>query len=142
MPIQNQQNLQTQSGNNILVQIGGVTIGLIQNVRLSEDYGQEPASGVGDASVVEYVPGMARYSLSVSAMVLRSGSLRSADIAPENAAGALQGLVLDFLVTDKTTGALLRKYSGCSYNSGDVEVSKHAIVMSTGQFNWPAGSWS
>ena len=30
---------------------------------------------------------------------------------------------------------LLRKYKGCSYASGSLEVSKHAIVMSSGTFN-------
>ena len=29
---------------------------------------------------------------------------------------------------------LLRKYEGCSYASGDVDVTKNAIIMSSAQF--------
>ncbi|MGC1303240.1 MAG: hypothetical protein WA840_12785 [Caulobacteraceae bacterium] len=135
MAAQLTQNLQTQSGNNVVVMMGGVQVGLMQNVRASDDYGLEPASGIGDIHVVEYVPGMAKHSLTVSAMVLRKGSLRAAGVAAENGDAVLQGLVFDFLVMDKTTGQLLRKYTGCSYHSGDVEVNKHAIVMNHAQFN-------
>lgn len=130
-----QQNQKVRSGNRIVVQFDGKTIGLIQNVRMSDDYGPEPASGVGDIHVQEYVPTQARHILSVSAMVLQTGSLREAGIAVENGDGALQGLVFDFVSMDKDSGAVLRKYVGCSYASGDVDVTKHAIVMNSGQFN-------
>lgn len=43
--------------------------------------------------------------------------------------------MFDFEVLDKESGDLLRKYVSCSYASGSVEVSKHAIVMGSGVFN-------
>jgi hypothetical protein len=66
--------------------------------------------------------------------VLNKTSLRALGIVPENGAAALQGLVFDIEQYDKDTGDLLRKYSGCSYASGDVDVSKNAIVMSSASF--------
>lgn len=128
-------NLKTRSGNRIVVVMDGKQIGLLQSVRANDDYSPEPASGIGDIHVQEYVPTMARHSLSVSAMLLNRGAMLEAGIAMENGDAVLQGLVFDFEVYSKDDGTLLRKYIGCSYASGDLEVSKHAIVMQSGQFN-------
>jgi len=128
------QNLKTRSGNRIVVVLDGKQIGLMQSVRMNDDYSPEPASGIGDIHVQEYVPTMARHSLQVSAMVLNRGSLREANISAENGDAMLQGLVFDIEVYSKDDGSLLRKYVGCSYASGDLDVSKHAIVMTSGQF--------
>lgn len=130
-----QQNLKTRSGNRLVVVLDGKQVGLLQNVDMSDDYSPEPASGIGDIHAVEYVPSMARHSLSISAMVLNKGSLRQAGIIPENADAALKGLVFDIEQYDKDTGELLRKYVGCSYASGSISVTKHAIVVQSGQFN-------
>jgi hypothetical protein len=129
------QNLKTRSGNRIIIVFDGKQIGLMQSVRMSDDYSPEPASGIGDIHVQEYVPTMARHSLSVSSMLLNRGSMLEAGIASENGDAMLQGLVFDIEVYSKDDGTLLRKYVGCSYASGDLEVSKHAIVMSSGMFN-------
>ena len=129
------QNLRVRSGNRIVVKIDGKEVGLVQSVRMSDDFGPEPASGVGDIHVVEYVPTMARHSLNVSNMVLRTKNLRDQGIAVENGDEVLRGMVMDFEIFDKDTGQLLRKYLGCSYASGDSEVSKHAILMQSGVFN-------
>lgn len=135
MAVQASQNLKTRSGNRIIVTFGGVQVGLVQSVRMNDDYSPEPASGVGDIHVQEYVPTMARHNLSVSTMVLNVGSLRAAGIAMENGDAVLQGLVFDIESYSKDDGTLLRKYIGCSYASGDIEVSKHAIVMNSATFN-------
>jgi hypothetical protein len=68
-------------------------------------------------------------------MVLRTKNLRDQGIAVENGDEALRGMVMDFEIFDKDTGQLLRKYLGCSYASGDSEVTKHAILMQSGVFN-------
>jgi len=129
------QNLKVRTGNRLEVQFDGKKIGLVQSVRASDDYAPEPASGIGDIHVQEYVPTVARHAISVSQMVLRVGSMRSLGIIPENGDAALQGLVFDIVKIDKDSGAVLRKYVGCSYASGETDVSKHSIVMSSGQFN-------
>ncbi|MBB3017712.1 hypothetical protein FHR70_000752 [Microvirga lupini] len=128
------QNLKTRSGNRIAIVLDGKQIGLLQSVRANDDYSPEPASGIGDIHVVEHVPTMARHSLSVSAMLLNRGAMLEAGVATENGETALLGLVCDIEVYSKDDGALLRKYIGCTYASGDLEVSKHAIVMQSGQF--------
>lgn len=129
------QNVKTQSGNRVVVVFDGKQVGLIQSVSMSDDYGPEPASGIGDIHALEHVPTMARHSLSVSNMVLKRNSMLEVGIAMENGDAVLQGLVFDFEWYDKDTGALLRKYVGCSYASGSIDVQKHAIVMQSGQFN-------
>lgn len=129
------QNLKTRSGNRIIVVFDGKQIGLVQSVRMNDDYSPEPASGIGDIHVQEYVPTMARHTVAVSSMVLNRGAMREAGIAAENGDAVLQGLVFDIEVYSKDDGSLLRKYLGCSYASGDADVSKHAIVMANATFN-------
>jgi hypothetical protein len=131
--VQGQVNLQTRTGNQIIITIGGVQVGMMQSLTANDDYAPEPASGIGDIHVQEYVPTMARHSLSVSAMVMNKGALISAGVAPQNGDAVLQGIVFNVEVYGKGDGALLANYIGCSYASGSLEVTKHAIVMQTGQ---------
>lgn len=128
-------NLKARTGNRVIVKFDGKQIGLVQNVRMSDDYGPEPASGIGDIHVAEYVPTMARHSVSVSSMILFVGAMREAGITTVDGDEALEGKVFDIVVESKDDGTELRKYTGCSYASGDVEVSKHAILVSNAQFN-------
>lgn len=128
-------NLKARSGNRIVVTFDGQQIGLVQSVRASDDYSPEPASGIGDIHVAEYVPAMARHTLSVSTMILFTGAMREAGISTVNGDDALEGRVFDIVVYSKDDGAELRKYVGCSYASGDIEVNKHAIIMANAQFN-------
>lgn len=129
------QNRNVRSGNQIKVIFDGKQIGLIQNISMNDDYAPEPASGIGDIHVQEYVPTMARHTLSVSAMLLNKSQLQAAGIVPENGDAVLQGLVFDIEQYDGLTGTLLRKYTGVSYASGSIETQKHAIVTSNAQFN-------
>lgn len=127
-------NLKVRSANRIVVLLDGKQVGALQSVRFSDDYGLEQVYGIGDIDPIESVPTAARYSISVSNVVLNANSLRSMGIAPENGAAALQGLVFDIEQYDKDSGTLLRRYGGCSYASGDVDVSKNAILMSSASF--------
>lgn len=129
------QNLKVRSGNRIAVVFDGKQIGLIQSVGMNDDYSPEPASGIGDIHVTEYVPTIARHSLSVSAMKLNRGSMLEAGIVAENGDAMLQGLVFDFEVYSKDDGTLLRKYTGCSHASGSIDIQKHQIVVTSAQFN-------
>lgn len=129
------QNLKARSGNRVIVTFDGKQIGLVQTVRMSDDFGPEPASGIGDIHVQEYVPTMARHALSVSSMILFAGAMREAGITTVDGDEALEGRVFDIVVQSKDDGTELRKYIGCSYASGDVEVTKHAIIVSNAQFN-------
>jgi hypothetical protein len=128
-------NLQTRSGNRIIVLLNSLQVGLLQSVRMNDDYSPEPASGIGDIHAIEYVPGMARHTLNVSAMVLNRGSLLAQGIVPDNANIVLTGIVFEIEAFSRDDGSLIRKYLGCSYASGDIEIAKHAIVMQSAVFN-------
>ena len=127
-------NQNMQSGNLVKALFDGREIGTIQSVEMDDDYGLEPASGIGDPRPVEHVPGMARHSLQVSSMMFKRRSMRSAGVAPENVDGVMQGLVIDIVVYDRVSGEPIRTYHGCSYASGRTSVAKHTIVMESGTF--------
>ncbi|MFM0165767.1 hypothetical protein PQR39_35725 [Paraburkholderia sediminicola] len=131
--VQGQTNLQVRSGNRIVITMGGVQVGMLQSVAANDDYAPEPASGIGDIHVQENVPTIARHSLSVSTMVMNKGAMIKAGVAPENGDGVLLGIVFNIEIYSKDDGTLLRNYIGCSYASGSLEVTKHAIVMQQGQ---------
>lgn len=128
------QNLKTQSGNRIQVEFDNKQIGLVQSVRLSDSYGLEPASGIGDIHTVEHVPSRATHSVEVSTMVLFKKNMRDSKISTLNGDGALQGIVFDIVVYSKDSGQRLRAYKSCSYDSGSVDVQAHRIVVANGSF--------
>lgn len=127
-------NLLVHSGNRIIVRLDGKTVGLIQSVRASDDFAPEPASGIGNIEAQEYVPTMARHTVNVSMMTLKDKTLLSEAIAEENGGDTLRGRVFDIEIFEKNSGKLLRKYVDCKYASGDVEVTKHAIVVTNAVF--------
>lgn len=129
------QNLKVRSGNRVEVMMDGQKVGMIKSVRMNDDVSPEPASGIGDIHVQEWVPTMARHTLTVQQLVLFKGTLRQLGVSFENGDHALKGMVFDILVTSKDDGAMLRKYTGCSYASGDVEVTAHQILSSSCTFN-------
>lgn len=128
-----QTNVKTRSGNRTIITMDGVQVGLLQSVRMSDDYAPEAASGIGDIHVQEWVPTQARHTLSVSKMVLETEKIRSLGIFAENGDVVLQGLVFDVIVQSRDDGTVLRTYRQCSYASGDVDVTKHQITMASGQ---------
>lgn len=136
------ENLVVRSANKIVAKFDNKVIGLLQDVRFQEDYSPEPASGIGNINVQEYVPTMARYSISSRMMLMNKQSMYSAGIVPQDGDAVLQGLVFDIEILDKQTGKTLRKFTGCSYAQGDIEVTKHQIVTTNATFYClqPAGN--
>lgn len=127
-------NRHAKSANRVLVYLDGQLVGAAQNARMNDDYGPDPLSGIGDIHVIEHVPTIARHSVSVQQIALDTGTLRQMGVATQNGDDALRGLVFDFLVLDKDTGATLKKYVGCTYASGSVEVTKHQMVSANAEF--------
>jgi hypothetical protein len=127
-------NVKVRTGNRVIATIDGKQVGLLQNIRLSDDYGLEPASGIGDIHAQEHVPTVARHTVSASALVLIKGAMRELGLAAINGDDALKGIVFDIVVQSKDDGAVLRKYVGCSYGSGDIDIQKHAILVSNATF--------
>ena len=142
MAITKTENIKVRSGNRIVIEFGGVEVGLLQDLRCNDDYAPEPASGVGDIHVQEYVPTMARHTVTTSQAVLRAGTLRELGATLENGDDALKGMVFDIVIYDKggslvqgQGGRYIRKYLSCSFASGDVEIRKHAILLTNATFN-------
>lgn len=129
-----QVNQNVRSGNRVAVVMDGKQVGLMQSVSAQDGYGLDPASGIGDIHVIEHVPTLAKHTLSVSQMALKRSSLRLAGLAMENGDAVLRGLVFDFEVYDKDSGDLLYKYTGCSFDSGSVDIQKHAIIVNSATF--------
>ena len=127
-------NIKVRSGNRTVVLLDGKQVGLIQSVRASDQYSPEPASGIGDIHVQEYVPTTAHHTLSVQQLVLYTGNMRQLGLSFENGDDALKGTVFDIVTMDKN-GETLRKYIGCSFASGDLDISAHKIVSASCQFN-------
>lgn len=139
-------NFQTHTGNRVEIQLDGRTIGLIQSLRCSENYGLEDASGIGSIEVVEHVPSKAVYSVSISNMALVRAHLRNqlAELN-ENAEAVMRALVFDIVIFAKAApggpngpglaaGTRLREIIACSYDSGDIDVTAHRIIMQSAQF--------
>ncbi len=129
-------NIQMLSGNRMKVELDGKEIGLIQNWRPNDSYGLDPASGIGDIHVIEHVPTMARHTFSVEWMMLNANNAYQQGIIPENGDAALKGLVFDAVAYAKDDDQrILRKYLKCSYDSGSINISKHAILVTDATFN-------
>ena len=129
-----QTNVRTHSANRVAIVMDGVEVGLAQSVRPSDNYAHDKASGIGDIHVQEHVPTMANHSITVTNMLLKNKNLRQQGLIPENGDSVLRGPVFDILVQDKDTGRVVRKYIGCTYDSGDLDIQKHAIISSSANF--------
>lgn len=154
------QNVIVRSSNRFTIKIGGIAVGLLQDLRCQDDYSPEPASGIGDIHVKEYVPTMARHTISTSQACMFTASLRQLGISFENGDDALKGLVFDIEVHDRvkedsispgktgvgnvagvtmasegSSGSVLRRYEKCSFASGDIEIRKHAMVINSATIN-------
>lgn len=124
-----------KSANRYVVLMNGKAVGIAQSLDMRDDYSPEPVSGIGDIHAIEFVPSMARHTISVDEMVLVTKSLRELGITAENGDDILNGNVFDIEVQNKDTGETMRKYTGCSYAGGGVQVRKHAIIVSNATFN-------
>lgn len=129
------QNIKVHSGNRCEIKFDGKMVGLLQGVQTSDDYSPEPASGIGDIHAIEWVPTMARHTITCDSMVLIADNLRAAGIAAENGDEVLKGNVFDIVIYSKApTAGVLRTYSGCSFASGQSSVQKHSIVTMNATF--------
>ena len=154
--IDKRQNVIVRSSNRFTIVMGNVAIGLLQDLRCQDDYSPEPASGIGDIHVKEYVPTIARYTISSSQACMFTGALRRIGISFEDGNDAMRGMVFDIDVYDRIlnssvqeesstevlmyaegsiSGSLLRRYTKCSFASGDIEIRKHALIVNSATIN-------
>lgn len=126
-------NIKVRTGNKTVVLMDNQQVGLVQSVRANDSYGLEAVGGIGDIHSVEMVPTTATHSLSVQQLVLYTGSLRQLGMSLENGDDALKGMVFDIVTMDKS-GEVLRKYTGCSFDSGSLEISAHRVISASCEF--------
>ena len=126
-------SVRTKTGNRFKIKFDGQVIGVCKSIDMRDEMGLEPVSGIGSINVVEYVPTLARYTLSVEEIIMDSNSLRSLGLIAENGADALLGKIFDIESTDDTGAG--RKYMGCSYASGSISIRGNAILVSNATFN-------
>lgn len=124
------------NGNECAVFLDGHEAVLLQNISGSDDYGHEPASGVGDIHVKEYVPALARHNISIDRLVLRKGDLMDKGIIFENGDAAMLGKTFDIEIfsKDPTNPKILRKFINCTNTGGRVSVAAHRILVSDATF--------
>jgi hypothetical protein len=128
------QNVQVQTGNRISLVFDGQTIGMVQSLRASDDWGYQETSEIGNIKVREFVPTLARHTITAAVVQMKRESLEKAGIAVETSDGALNGLVFNIVVNDKDTKQMLRTYVDCVFASGDLEVTKNAVVVRNATF--------
>lgn len=128
------------SGNTIVISMDNKQIGLLQDLTANEDYGLQPASGIGDPRVAEYVPGLYQISLTCSSMAIKRNQIQnmgdtlfSAGIFPNNLDEFLKRPAFTISIMDKN-GGTIREYTGCVFASGSLSVRKHAVVGSNCSF--------
>lgn len=122
-------NRQVQSANLLVIEFGGVQIGIVQSARFSGDFGLTDESGIGDSVVVEYIPGIAHVNVSASGILLISQNLVSAGLLPSaGVRDALNGKVFDIGLFNKASGAWLLKAYDCSAASMDFGVNTGRAV--------------
>lgn len=113
------------SGNHCLIMMDGETVGQVQNIRFNDNLSPDALSGIGSAYVQEYVPTQARFTVTCS-----QASLRVPHGLTEE---ALEGVVFDIVVV--RDGEIIREAKQCSYDSGGIDINKHAIVYTNATFN-------
>lgn len=123
----------TVTGNEVDVFFNNVKLDLMQSFRATDDYGFEPASGVGDIHVKEYVPTLARHAISISRFALKKDSAMKLGILQENGDAALKNVPFDILVVSKA-GVIMRKYIQGINNSGDIGITAHRVIVSDANF--------
>lgn len=122
------------TGNEVEVHFNGTVLDLVQNMRGTDDYGFEPASGIGDIHAFEYTPTLARHSISISRFALRKDSAVALGIIQENGDAALSNPPFAIEIFSKVTGKLLKKWMGALNSSSDVTVTAHRVVVGDANF--------
>lgn len=141
------------TGNIVTIDFGKAKLGLVQTMQITEDFGVQPASGIGDIEPAEHVPGTSRIQLQMDSILIFKNavdsalnvttelpatlndkeSIDSADIAPSEPRRILEGRT--FTITVMTMGGVtIRQYLDCVYASGNFSIQKHSMISRSATF--------
>lgn len=122
-----------KTGNRFKIKFDGTVIGVCKSIDMRDEMGLEPVSGIGNINVIEYVPTLARHTITVEEIIMDSDSLLSLGLVSENGTAALEGKIFDIEAADSTGAS--RKYTSCSYASGSISIRGNALLVSNATFN-------
>lgn len=101
----NKVNKQVRSANAILIVVRDQVIGISSSCRIQADFALQDQAGIGDTVVIEYVPGIARVTVSLSGVLLITQNLTSAGILPRDSVrDILDGNVFDVGIYSTVAG--------------------------------------
>lgn len=121
-------NAQVRTSNHIVITIANQAIAIVQSARFQVDFALSDQAGIGDNLVVEYVPGIARATASLSGVVKANKNLLAAGILPsQSMREILYNNVWDVGVYtttpgSNTPGALLLKAISCTPSNVSVSI--------------------
>jgi hypothetical protein len=133
-------NNQVRSANACLIVVQNQVIGISQSLRIQADFALQDQSGIGDSVVIEYVPGIAKITVSLSGVFLIAQNLASVGIVPsQSVRDVLQGNVFDVgvyssIAGTNTPGNLLVKAISCSPSSMSYSVDTGQSLKYDHQF--------
>ena len=126
-------NSQVKSGNSHFVYMDGVKIGFARSVTVRVDFALEGQYGIGGIDPLENTPTRADYSIDVSEITLKKGSLSDLGVVAQNGTDALQGRVID-IITQDSNGVVLRRCVGCSNGGGETKVEANHVIITDSHF--------
>jgi hypothetical protein len=126
-------SVRAKTGNRFVIKFDGQAIGVCKSIDMRDEMGLEPVTGIGSINAFEYVPTLARHTISVEEIIMDSDSLMSLGLVSENGTAALEGKIFDIEATDDTGAS--RKYLNCSYASGSISIRGNALLVSNATFN-------
>lgn len=99
-------NRQVRSANQVLIVVRNQVIGITKSCRIQADFALQDQAGIGDNVVIEYVPGIARITVSLSGVLLLNQNLASVGILPSTSVrDILNGNVFDVGIYSSTAGS-------------------------------------
>jgi hypothetical protein len=101
----------TLTGNQILIQIAGQTVGRCQSITHRESFGTEPLYELGSMLPAELVPLRWSGSLTVDKYRLRQSAFDKTPV--KYGENVLKQQLFDVVVVDKVTGNVVEKFRGC-----------------------------
>ena len=117
----------TATGNRVVLQIKGQTIGVIQNCSFEDDFSLQSVDGLGDVEVVEHVVGAITHRISGEKYMVAADTLLKLQYVPTSAEW-LTAPELSVCVIDTVSGVTVEEYSGCKFNTHSRRYTKHQIT--------------
>ncbi|KAA0888773.1 hypothetical protein [Oryzomonas rubra] len=139
-------NTPNVTGNNIVLKIGGVAVGMAQNVTITTENDMQRLYGVGDLEAQDMVPGNIKYTFSGEILLVSNKALDQITVKKESAmpgypktATSLVPITgsqwitdgfFDIEVLDKLRKETIGYYAHCQFERYSLRIGKHAIVVS------------